>query len=161
MADINHVVHLAAIVGEPACKAFPEDAKTINNDGTKIVFEEACKNKVERFVFFSTCSSYGVQDTSIMASEDTQLNPVSLYAETKIGMENYISQNIPSFMSYTMLRPSTVHGPSPRMRFDLIVNHLTKDAVLNNKLEDIWRRALETFNVGGRSRKSSREDFVL
>ena len=143
MIGVNHVVHLAAIVGEPACRSFPEDAKTINNDGTKIIFEEACKQKVERFIFFSTCSSYGVQDTSAMANENTELNPVSLYAETKIGMENYIKENIPDFMSYTMLRPSTVHGPSPRMRFDLIVNHLVKDAVLTNKLEifggELWR----------------------
>ena len=92
---------------------------------------------------FFTCSSYGVQDTSAMANENTPLNPVSLYAETKIGMEEYIANNIPDNMSYTMLRPSTVHGPSPRMRFDLIVNHLVKDAVLENKLQifggNLWR----------------------
>ena len=52
MKGINHVVHLAAIVGEPACKAFPDDAKTINIDGTKNVFSAACKNNVSRFIFF-------------------------------------------------------------------------------------------------------------
>ena len=143
MINQDHVVHLAAIVGEPACRAHPEDAKSINVDGTRNIFDEACKNNIKRFIFFSTCSSYGVQDTNIMADENTELNPVSLYAETKISMEDYIKQNIPSNMSYTMLRPSTVHGPSPRMRFDLIVNHLTKDAVINNKLEifggELWR----------------------
>ena len=143
MKDIDFVVHLAAIVGEPACRKFEEDAKSINLDGTMNVFNEAIKNKVNRFVFFSTCSSYGVQDTNIMANEETELNPVSLYAETKIQMEEYIKKNITDDMSYTVMRPSTVHGPSPRMRFDLIVNHLVKDAVVHKKLEifggNLWR----------------------
>ena len=68
-----------------------------------------------------------------MANEETPLNPVSLYAESKISMENFIRKNYDPDLSYTILRPSTVHGPSPRMRFDL-VNHFLKD-VLNRKLE--------------------------
>tara|TARA_B110000858_G_scaffold31733_2_gene34910 strand:- start:1005 stop:1979 length:975 start_codon:yes stop_codon:yes gene_type:complete len=143
MKDIEFVVHLAAIVGEPACRRFKDDAKTINLDGTMNIFNSAVANKVKRFVFFSTCSSYGVQDTNVMANEETELNPVSLYAETKIQMEEYIKKNIPDDMSYTVMRPSTVHGPSPRMRFDLIVNHLVKDAVVHKKLEifggNLWR----------------------
>ena len=143
MKDVEFVVHLAAIVGEPACRKFEDDAKTINLDGTMNIFNSAVANKVKRFVFFSTCSSYGVQDTNVMANEETELNPVSLYAETKIQMEEYIKKNIPDDMSYTVMRPSTVHGPSPRMRFDLIVNHLVKDAVVHKKLEifggNLWR----------------------
>ena len=78
-----------------------------------------------------------------MADENTALNPVSLYAETKIGMEKYIIENSNNDISYIIMRPSTVHGPSPRMRFDLIVNHFVKDAVINKKLEifggNLWR----------------------
>ena len=80
--NVDHVIHLAAIVGEPACSKFPNDAKSINIDGTKILFDESIKSGVERFIFFSTCSSYGVQDTSEIANEETKLNPVSLYAKT-------------------------------------------------------------------------------
>ncbi len=58
-------------------------------------------------------------------------------------MEEYLKKNYDSELSYTILRPSTVHGPSPRMRFDLIVNHFVKDAVLQGKLDifggDMWR----------------------
>ena len=141
--DKDFVVHLAAIVGEPACRNFSDDAKTTNIDGTKLVFDSAKKSGIQRFIFFSTCSSYGVQDTNIMADENTALNPVSLYAETKIGMEKYIIENSNNDISYIIMRPSTVHGPSPRMRFDLIVNHFVKDAVINKKLEifggNLWR----------------------
>ena len=166
MRDIDHVVHLAAIVGEPAARKFHEDAKSINNTGTEIVFESALRHNIERFVFFSTCSSYGVQDTSIMATETTELNPVSLYAETKIKMENYIKDNISEKMSYIIMRPSTVHGPSPRMRFDLIVNHLSKDAVITNKLDvfggSLWRPLMWVGEAGRAVEKalSSKKELV-
>ena len=143
ISKVDFVAHLAAIVGESACKINPEDSKSINVQGTKNIIHSCMENKIKRLIFVSTCSSYGVQDTRIMAKEDTPLNPVSLYAETKISMEEYLKKNYDSELSYTILRPSTVHGPSPRMRFDLIVNHFVKDAVLQGKLDifggDMWR----------------------
>ena len=67
-------------------------------------------------------------------------------------MESYLKKNYDSNLSYTILRPSTVHGPSPRMRFDLIVNHLCKDAIINNKLDifggDLWRPLMWVGEVG-------------
>ena len=149
---VDHVVHLAAIVGESACKSNPEESKLINVQGTKSIIQASIKNKIKRFVFLSTCSSYGVQDISIMAKEDTPLNPVSLYADTKISMEDYLIRSYDKELSYTILRPSTVHGPSPRMRFDLIVNHFVKDAVLNGKLDvfgrGLWRPLMWVGEVG-------------
>lgn len=149
---IDYVVHLAAIVGEGACKNEPDLTKKTNIEGTKKLINLCSKHKVKRLIFFSTCSSYGVQDTKIMANEETQLNPVSLYAESKISMEDYLKKNYDPSLSYTILRPSTVHGPSPRMRFDLIVNHLCMDAILHNKLEifggDLWRPLMWVGEVG-------------
>ena len=143
LIGVDYVVHLAAIVGEPACNKYPEEAKTINLEGTRTIFNAAKSNGVKRFVFFSTCSSYGIQESDVMANENTFLNPVSLYAKTKIEMEQFLMNNVGDNIFYTILRPSTVHGPSPRMRFDLIVNHFVKDAVLNGKLEiyggNLWR----------------------
>jgi nucleoside-diphosphate-sugar epimerase len=149
---VDYVVHLAAIVGEGACKKEPDLTRKTNIDGTKKLIDLCSKNKIERFIFFSTCSSYGVQDTSKMADEETQLNPVSLYAESKISMEEYLKKNYDPELSFTILRPSTVHGLAPRMRFDLIVNHLCKDAILYDKLEifggNLWRPLMWVGEVG-------------
>ena len=143
LRGVDYVVHLAAIVGEPASRKYPRETKETNLDGARDVFDAAKTYGVERFVFFSTCSSYGVHDSDALADEDTPLNPVSLYAETKIEMEKYLLDNVDNNIFCTIMRPSTVHGPSPRMRFDLIVNHFVKDAVLNKKLKvfgrDLWR----------------------
>lgn len=152
VGKVDYVAHLAAIVGEYACKKNPDETKSINVQGTKNIVQASLKNKIKRFIFFSTCSSYGVQDINIMANEETPLNPVSLYAETKISMEEYLRKNFDSEIPYTIIRPSTVHGLSPRMRFDLIVNHFVKDAVLNSKLDifggSLWRPLMWVGEVG-------------
>lgn len=149
---VDYVVHLAAIVGESACKKDPDLTRKTNIEATKKIINLSSENNIKRIIFFSTCSSYGVQDTNVMATENSPLNPVSLYAESKIYMEEYLSKNYDSNLSYTILRPSTVHGISPRMRFDLIVNHFCKDAVANKKLEifggELWRPLMWVGEVG-------------
>ncbi|MBI5597127.1 MAG: SDR family NAD(P)-dependent oxidoreductase [Elusimicrobia bacterium] len=145
LKGMDHVVHLAAIVGEAACNNDPERAKTVNIDGTKVVAQAAVDHKVKRMIAFSTCSSYGVQDTKVLAHEGTPINPVSLYAESKIAAELFLAEFLKGGGDtfYTVFRPSTVHGPSARMRFDLIVNHFVRDAFLTKKLNifgpDMWR----------------------
>ncbi len=140
---VDYVVHLAAIVGEAACKKDKDLTINTNIEATKNLVNFSLENKVKRFIFLSTCSSYGVQSTDQMANEETPLNPVSLYAESKISMEDYIKKQCNTDMSYTILRPSTVHGASPRMRFDLIVNHFVKDALTKKELQifgpNLWR----------------------
>lgn len=140
---VDYVVHLAAIVGEAACKEDKNLTIKTNIEATKNLVILSLENKVKRFIFFSTCSSYGVQSTKQMANEETPLNPVSLYAESKISMEDFIKKQCNNDMSYTILRPATVHGPSPRMRFDLIVNHFVKDSLANGELKifgpSLWR----------------------
>jgi nucleoside-diphosphate-sugar epimerase len=149
---VDYVVHLAAIVGEGACKKDPDLTKKTNIEATKKIINLSSENNIKRIIFFSTCSSYGVQDINVMATENSPLNPVSLYAESKIFMEEYLSKNYDSNLSYTILRPSTVHGISPRMRFDLIVNHFCKDAIANNELEifggELWRPLMWVGEVG-------------
>ena len=143
MRNVDNVVHLAAIVGEAACDKSPEETKAINFGGTQNVATAARQNGVQRLIFFSTCSSYGVQDTSQLADENTELNPVSLYAETKIDAEKFLLDSSDGVMSHTIFRPATVHGPSARMRFDLIVNHFVRDAYSTGKLmifaPEMWR----------------------
>lgn len=144
MKGMDHVVHLAAIVGEDACKKDPASTRSVNLDGSRAVIRIAADQRVKRLIFFSTCSSYGIQDISQWAHEETPVNPVSLYAETKIEIELFLKESLKSSDTvYTIFRPATVHGPSARMRFDLIVNHFVRDAFLTNHLfvfgPDMWR----------------------
>ena len=139
LINVNYVIHLAAIVGDPACSKFSDEAKETNWDGSVNLFEECEKSGIERFVFASTCSNYGkMKDSDSYVKEDSELNPVSLYAELKVKFENYLldkknSSNICS----TALRFSTVYGFSPRIRFDLTVNEFTRNMVLEN-FQEIW-----------------------
>lgn len=137
------IVHLAAVVGDPASKREPELTRRVNLEGTRNLVDLAVREKVPRFVFFSTCSNYGLHDASELATEESDLNPVSLYAETKVEAERYLLQRSGNGLCGTVMRCATVYGFSPRMRFDLTVNHFTRDSFIDKKLkvygEDFWR----------------------
>ena len=99
---------------------------------------------VERFVFASTCSNYGQASTGDdVATEEWELTPVSLYAETKVAAELDVLARSANGFATTCLRFATVYGASPRMRFDLTVNEFTRDVVLGRPLvvygEQFWR----------------------
>ncbi len=131
----TYVVHLAAIVGEPASRKYPGETKRTNLEATRRLMDYAAEVGVKKFVFVSTCSNYGKVKEGEYATEDYELNPLSLYAETKVQMERYLIEEVKDGMNWTILRFATVYGLSPRMRFDLTVNHFTKDAVLKGFLD--------------------------
>lgn len=142
---IDYIAHLAAIVGDPACRKFPEDAKAINLEGSKSLYSIANEAGVKKFVFASTCSNYGkMDDPEAYVNEDSKLAPVSLYAETKVAVEKYLlNQPKTNNCKPTSLRFSTVYGLSPRPRFDLTVNEFTRELALGRELvifgEQFWR----------------------
>lgn len=145
IGQVDAVVHLAAIVGDPACAKQPELATSINWEGAKILFD-ACvaSGSVKRFIFASTCSNYGKMEGDAFITEESPLNPISLYAELKVKFEKYLlnQQGKVDFIP-TALRFATVYGLSPRMRFDLTVNEFTRDVALGRELlifgEQFWR----------------------
>ena len=144
MDGIDHVVHLAAIVGEAACDKDPDVTRAIDFGGTQNVAQSARSHDVKRMVFFSTCSSYGVQDTGVLADEETQLNPVSLYAECKVAVERHVLDHAGEVdFCPTVLRIATAYGFSQRMRFDLTVSEFTRKLALGKPLlvydENTWR----------------------
>jgi nucleoside-diphosphate-sugar epimerase len=144
LADVGAVVHLAAIVGDPACSREPELAREVNLEGTHNLLDEAHRAGVERFVFASTCSNYGkMADSSQLATEELDLRPVSLYAETKVAAELEVLGRSNNGLATSCLRFATVYGASPRMRFDLTVNEFTRDMALAPELvvfgEQFWR----------------------
>lgn len=136
---IDAIAHLAAIVGDPACSKFSEEANETNWGGAVNLFEHAENAGIKRFVFASTCSNYGkMTDPNSHVTEDSELRPVSLYAELKVKFEKYLLQERKSAnICATALRFSTVYGFSPRIRFDLTVNEFTRDALLKGK-QEIW-----------------------
>lgn len=143
LKNIECVIHLAALVGEKACKINEENSKEINFDLTKNLIQKCADYNVKKFMFMSTASSYGVQNIEEVADENTKLNPVSIYAKTKIDCENFLLDNFSDKLNITIFRPSTVHGDSARMRFDLIVNHLVLDAIKKSEIvvlgPKMWR----------------------
>lgn len=137
------VVHLAAVVGDPACSQQPDEARTINVDGGKTLFKSCSNANVDRFIFASTCSNYGKTKDGGFVDETSQLNPISLYAETKVEFEQFLESEKSGSCAPTTLRFSTVYGLSPRPRFDLTVNEFTRDVALDRELvifgQQFWR----------------------
>ena len=139
LEGIDGIAHLAAIVGDPACKKYSDEANETNWAASVALFEAAEKAGVKRFVFASTCSNYGkMSDPDSFVTETSELNPVSLYAELKVKFEKYLlEQKKDSKICSTALRFSTVYGFSPRIRFDLTVNEFTRNATIYGE-QEIW-----------------------
>lgn len=140
------VVHLAAIVGDPACKRESDLARETNWQASVNLLDQSRQAGAERFIFASTCSNYGkMSDPDSYVDEESPLSPVSLYAELKVKFEKYFLKEIEKTADFapTSLRFSTVYGLSPRMRFDLTVNEFTKELAMGKELlvfgEQFWR----------------------
>ena len=131
----NVVIHLAGIVGFPACQAVGKQvAWKYNFDATKLVFEQSTDLGVERFVFASTYSNYGLSEDGKPVTEDSPLNPQSIYAETKIAAEEFLLSQKDTSCAPLLFRFATLYGLSPRTRFDLIVNQFVLEAFTKRAL---------------------------
>src|SRR4029077_10644125 len=145
VTGIEAVVHLAAVVGDPACARQPDRARAINLQASLALIEESQRAGVGRFIFASTCSNYGkMKDATKYVDEESELSPVSLYAETKVAVEKALLHNGGNARWFpTPMRFATLFGVAPRMRFDLTVNEFTMEMVKNKYLkvfgEQFWR----------------------
>jgi nucleoside-diphosphate-sugar epimerase len=130
------VVHLAAIVGFPACKALGHDlAWRYNVEGTQLALEAAEALGATRLVFASTYSNYGISQDGQPVTEESPLLPQSLYAETKIAAEEYLQGRANAGRCAPLIfRFATLFGISPRTRFDLIVNQFVVEALAKGEL---------------------------
>ena len=139
--DVDSVIHLAAVVGEPLCKKIPNSAKQINEFATKNLVNICKKNNIKKFLFASTCSNYG--SSSEIVDETSPVKPLSLYSECKVNSESYILNKNDDNFNTCILRFATAHGLSPRMRFDLLVQEFLRDALIDKKIsifgQDFWR----------------------
>ncbi len=149
MRDMNSVVHLGAIVGDPACALDEELTIQINLIATRMIAQVAKGNGISRFVFASSCSVYGASDE--LLNERSTLNPVSLYARSKIASENVLTTFRGDRFEPVILRFGTIYGLSGRTRFDLVVNLLTAKALMERVVtvfgRDQWRPFLHVHDA--------------
>ena len=132
--DIDIVVFLAEIVGDPACNARPEDALKTNFLSLSSLATLCSLLGINKFIYTSSCSVYGINKNNDLLTEKSSLNPVSHYARIKIMSEKALLSNKTDVFQPTILRLGTVFGPSYRNRFDLVVNTFAKNAYFNKKI---------------------------
>jgi Nucleoside-diphosphate-sugar epimerases len=132
MKEVDDVIHLGAIVGDPACSLDQDLTLEVNLIATRMIGEVAKGSGIQRFCFASTCSVYGANDH--LLDERSELNPISLYARSKLASEKVLMQMADNSFSPVILRFGTVYGLSGRTRFDLVVNLLTAKAVVEGKI---------------------------
>lgn len=146
---VDSIVDLAAIVGDPACEQDRQTALEINYAATRMLIEIARGNGVGRLVFASSCSVYGA--TNLQMSEKSAVEPISLYAQTKVESEEALLEARSATFHPTVLRLATVFGHSHRPRFDLVVNLLSakafKEGVITIFNGEQWRPFIHVSDV--------------
>jgi len=144
LKDIDCIVILAGLVGEFITKKYPKLSKEINEDAIINLIDTLDKfENIQNLIFVSTCSNYGITNDDALVNEDYVLNPLSPYAKAKVKVENYLLRKKKVSYASTILRFATAFGLSPRMRFDLTVNHFCYSMVKDKKIEvfdpETWR----------------------
>lgn len=138
LKGVGAVVHLAAIVGFPACSRDPDLAEDVNVGGTRTLLEKLSPS--QRVVYASTGSCYGAV-TDGLCTEETPVSPLSVYGRTKAESEKLVLKK-----GGVALRLATVFGVAPRMRVDLLANDLSRRALRDGELEvyepHFWRTFL-------------------
>ena len=129
---VDAIIDLAAIVGDPACEQDRDAALEINYGATRMMIEVAKGHGIGRFLFASSCSVYGATEHEV--NEQSSLNPISLYAQTKVDSERALLAAAGNEFHPTILRFATVFGLGYRPRFDLVVNLLSARAKQDGKI---------------------------
>jgi nucleoside-diphosphate-sugar epimerase len=128
IAKADVLIPLAAIVGAPACDRDPWLATSVNLDAIALI--NRLRSPHQLIIFPTTNSGYGTQSSEVFCTEETPLEPISLYGQTKMQAEKLLLET-PHAIS---LRLATVFGMSPRLRLDLLVNHFVYAAVTDRYL---------------------------
>ncbi|MBI5698861.1 SDR family oxidoreductase [Candidatus Saganbacteria bacterium] len=130
---VKAVIHLGSLSNDPTAEFDPRANHEINFEGTMRVAEACVKRKVKRMTFASSCAIYGFHLDGI-ADENFPTNPQSEYAQSKLDAEKGLLSLVGPDFCPVILRQATVFGFSPRMRWDLVINTMTKDAFSKGKI---------------------------
>jgi len=134
MHGVTDVIHLACISNDPSFDLNPQLGKSINLDAFEPLVQLSINNGVQRFIYASSSSVYGVKEEE-KVTEELSLEPLTDYSKFKAMCEDILLKYASSNFVCTVLRPATVCGWSPRQRFDLSVNILTNHAVNNGQIK--------------------------
>lgn len=128
------VVHLAELSNDPLGQNRPEITFKINHEGSLRIAKAAKEAGVRRFVYASSCSVYGVGSGEDFLDETFPTNPQTAYAHCKVNVERDVAPLADDKFSVTFMRNATAYGPSPRMRFDIVLNDLCALAWTQKKI---------------------------
>lgn len=147
------VVHLAELSNDPLGQHNPTLTYQINHSGSVELAKKCKKMGVRRFVYSSSCSVYGI-GTGDFKTETSELNPQTAYAKCKVLVERDVSALADDDFSPTFLRNATAYGPSPRMRFDLVLNNLAGFAWTTKTIQMTsdgtpWRPLVHVYDIAG------------
>jgi nucleoside-diphosphate-sugar epimerase len=151
VSGCDAVVHLAELSNDPAGQFRPEVTYEINHLGS-IALARLCKaSRVSRFVYTSSCSVYGAGSDGARA-EESAVDPQTAYARCKVLVERSLSAMADADFSPTFLRNATAYGPSPSMRFDIVLNNLaawawTEGRIVLNSDGTAWRPLVHVLDI--------------
>jgi nucleoside-diphosphate-sugar epimerase len=133
LQGFDAVIHLAALSNDPLGDLNPKLTLDINHLGSVRLAALAKEAGVERYLLASSCSNYGAAGNGLM-NEDSDLNPVTPYGESKVLAERGIIRFADDDFTPVFLRPATAYGVSPRLRFDIVLNNLVAWAFTSGKI---------------------------
>ncbi|MBI2374932.1 MAG: NAD-dependent epimerase/dehydratase family protein [Deltaproteobacteria bacterium] len=133
LRGVDHVIHLAAIANDPCSELDPELTRAVNGEAAERLMRFAKAAGVRRFLYASSASVYGIKDTEDV-TEDLPLEPITVYAETKVQGERVLASLVDDEFVGVAVRAATVCGYSPRLRLDLTINILTHAALTKREI---------------------------
>lgn len=134
LEGISAIIHLAALSNDPLGEVNPSLTDQINHQASIRLAELAKKQGIQKFIFASSCSLYGISSEDKPLTEEGKLNPITAYAKSKVITEEEISRMADDDFHPVFMRNSTVYGVSPNLRLDLVVNNLVAWAYLTGKV---------------------------
>lgn len=134
LEGFDAVVHLAALSNDPLGDLDPSLTDSINHVASVRLAKLAKEAGVERFLFSSSCSTYGASGGDVLLDEEGQMRPVTPYGRSKVAVERDLAELADSSFSPTFLRNATAYGMSPRLRFDLVLNNLVAWAFTTGRI---------------------------
>ncbi len=187
LEGVTDVIIVAGLVGDPITRKYPNESHAINDLGIRNCIDRLNGRSLNKVIFVSTCSNYGMIEENVLADEEFELKPLSLYANSKVAAEQHIL-SLKGQTDYhpTILRFATAFGLGPRMRFDLTLNEFTRELFLDKQLlvfdAHTWRPychvkdfarlmgrvlefhvddvSFEVFNAGGDANNHTKQNIV-